>query len=259
MGHLQHLTLPRSKKWRAVVASLEGGDALSEIAELAARAAEQDLRRSTSDPLFQLVTRLLVDLPHRARSPSYHDFMADLGLSQRDLSSLPALLAGLDKAISERARNSKLVTDAGNLARRSLVSVLSQQVSDRLPSLFVPEPAEIRRALASLSSGESFAKLARGFFADLTYRSLDYYLSREFAAHTGTDRRFANDADRTRFQQDLARLTFEASKTVEDYAGGWYGKHVWQRQDADPAAIERFAAYAFKKMRDELGRRRAET
>ena len=75
------------------------------------------------------------------------------------------------------------------------MSVLSQHLTDRLPSLFTPEPAEIRKALASLSSGGNFARLARGFFADLTYRSLDYYPSRELAAHTGTYKQFANDAD----------------------------------------------------------------
>ena len=110
--------------------------------------------------------------------------------------------------------------------------------------------------MASFSSGTAFAGLARDFFARLTYRSLDYFLSRELANHTGEAKRFASDADRTAFQRDLAQHVFEASRIIEDYAGGWYGKTVWQKQALDQVAINKFTRYAFKKLRSELGRRR---
>ncbi|MEL6958771.1 MAG: hypothetical protein AAGL89_07470 [Pseudomonadota bacterium] len=126
-----------------------------------------------------------------------------------------------------------------------------------MPSLFEPTPQEIRAALGKFASGEQFAVLARDFFARLTYRSLDYYLSRELANHTGQDKRFASDAERVAFQQALAQHTFEASRIVQEYSGGWYGKTVWQKQALDQASIDRFTQYAFKKMRSELGPRRA--
>lgn len=122
--------------------------------------------------------------------------------------------------------------------------------------MFEPTAQEIRAALGSFASGERFAILARDFFARLTYRSLDYYLSRELANHTGQDRRFDTDAQRVAFQQALAQHTFESSRIVQEFAGGWYGKTVWQRQALDQDAIDRFTQYAFKKMRSELGRRR---
>jgi hypothetical protein len=51
------------------------------------------------------------------------------------------------------------------------------------------------------------------------------------------------------FQSDLAQHTYEASRIVEEFAAGWYGKTVWQKQQLDQEAINRFTAYAFKKLR----------
>jgi hypothetical protein len=150
-----------------------------------------------------------------------------------------------------------LVSDAGELAKAALLESLSVQLQDRVPSLFEPSPQDVRSALGALSQGKNFALLARDFFARLTYRSLDYYLSRELAVHTGQEMRFATDSDRVAFQNDLAQHTFEASRIVEEFAAGWYGKTVWQKQQLDQEAINKFTAYAFKKLRGELGRRRA--
>ncbi len=143
------------------------------------------------------------------------------------------------------------------MARTALLESLSVQMRDRLPTLFDPTPQEIRKVLASFASGQNFAVLARGFFSRLTYRSLDYYLSRELANHTGAGKRFADDAGRTAFDRALSRHAFETSRIVEEFAGGWYGKTVWKEQTLGQAKINDFTRYGFKKMRSELGRRRA--
>lgn len=254
MGHLRLGTLPQSKKWRDVVELLGSETALDEIAAAAARASDLDLSRAARDATFQNVVRLLTELPLRARSPDFHDYLHSIGLSEERSGSVPSLLAALDRSL-EAAREHG--SDLGAMSRAALVESLSVQLRDRLPSLFDPTPQEVRTALAAFSSGKAFATLARDFFSRLTYRSLDYYLSRELAAHTGAGQRFASDADRTAFQQALATHVYEASRIVEDFAGGWYGKTVWQRQALDSDAVDKFASYAFKKLRSELGRRRA--
>ena len=102
-------------------------------------------------------------------------------------------------------------------------------VAPALPSLFGPTPEEVRREIGRCASGDRFAALAREFFARLTQRSLDYYLSRELANHTGNGQRFADDAARARFDEALWRHCREASRIVEAFAGGWYGRNVYQR------------------------------
>jgi hypothetical protein len=257
MGHIRLGTLPRSKQWRAVVGLLEGDADLAEIAEAAALASEADLRRASSDPLFQFVSSLLVELPLWARAPGFDEALRGIGADPDAARSITGLLSEVSAAIDEEAFRSGRISDAGELAKSALLESLAVQLETRVPSLFEPSPSEVRSALGALAQGKNFALLARNFFARLTYRSLDYYLSRELAMHMGEGRRFASDADRVAFQNDLAQHTFEASRIVEEFAAGWYGKIVWQKQQLDQEAINRFTSFAFTKLRKELGRRRA--
>ena len=257
MGHIRLGTLPQSKKWRDGVRLLDSSAPLEDVAEAAARASDSDLRRASEDPNFQFVAQLLVTLPLLARAPEFEAAMADLGIDRAALGSVTALLAGLNNAIGRQAFALGRSSDAGEMARSALLESLSVQMRDRLPTLFDPTPQEIRKALASFASGPKFAGLARDFFARLSYRSLDYYLSRELANHTGAGKRFADDASRTAFGSALSQHTFEASRIVEAFAGGWYGKTVWKEQTLSQDKINDFTRYAFKKMRSELGRRRA--
>ena len=256
MGHIRLGTLPQSKKWRDVVKCIDSGASVDVIAEAAAKASERDLSQASKDPRFQFVASLLVRLPLLARAPGFQDALADLGCGDNPLTSVAGLLAGLDQAIERQSFRSGRASDAGLLAKAALLETLSVHLRDRLPTLFEPTSQEIRVALGEFASGDRFATLARDFFARLTYRSLDYYLSRELANHIGKNRRFASDAQRVAFQQSLAQHSFEASRIVQEFAGGWFGKTVWQRQALDQDAINRFTDYAFKKMRSELGRRR---
>lgn len=257
MGHIRLGTLPQSKKWQDVVGLLESDAPLDAIAEAVARASEYDLKRATDDPGFQFITGLLVRLPFVARAPGFEGVLVDLGIGSGSLSSLPAFLSGLSTAIERNTFEVGFSSDIGALAKAALMETIADKLGERLPTLFEPTPQELRKALASYSSGQEFARLSRVFFANLTYRSLDYFLSRELANHTGTDRRFASDANRVAFERALKRHAIEASRIVEEYAGGWYGKTVWQKNRLDQNEIDRFTRYSFKKMRDELGRRRA--
>lgn len=257
MGHIRLGTLQRSKKWRDVIGLLDSNADIETIAEAAARASELDLKRASDDPFFQSVTQLLVQLPLLARAPDFEAEMAELGLPSAALNSVTGLLAGLNSAITQQAFDQGQSSDAGELARAALLESLSVQLREELPTLFEPTPQEVRKALASFSGGQEFSKLARDFFARLSYRSLDYYLSRELADHIGVGKRFENDGDRVAFEAALRQHTFEASKIVEAFAGGWYGKTVWKEQSLSQDKINDFTRYAFKKMRSELGRRRA--
>ena len=257
MGHIRLGTLPQSKKWRDVIGLLDSDAPIEAVAEAAARASEFDLKRASDDASFQFVTQLLVRLPLLARAPGFEDELANLGIDKAALTSVTRLLSGLNEAISQQSFELGKSSDAGELARAALLESLSEQLRDRLPSLFEPTPQEIRNALASFSGGQNFARLAREFFARLTYRSLDYYLSRELANHTGAGKRFADDAERVAFDEALSRHSFEASRIVEEFAGGWYGKTVWKEQNLSQAKIDDFTRFAFRKMRSELGRRRA--
>ena len=92
------------------------------------------------------------------------------------------------------------------------------------------------------------AALARKLlFSVLTQRCLDYYLSRELNNHIGPDAQFRDDRARSEFDGALDRHCREASRIVEAFAGGWYGKNAYQGDGLTPDSVRRFAPVAFKK------------
>lgn len=249
MGHLQSLSLPKSAKWRTVVERIDAGESVASVVAAAVAAAETATRKAVRDPAFRAVSEMLVTLPIEAGGPGFQDFVEDRGIS---VASLSDLLTGLARDL-DRAPAS---TDLGEISRLAYVTALGAEMEARLPTLFEPTPADLRAALGQMSSGQGFSQLARRFFAELTRRTLAYYLSRELAAHTGAGQRFTHDRERVVFDQALAEHTWQASGIVAKFAAGWYGKHVWQGDGPTPAKIERFSGFAFRKLRDELARRR---
>lgn len=256
MGHVRLGVLPQTLKWAQVVALLQEGAPLPEVAAASARAAENALKNAVDDPLLDHSVWLLAALPLAARSPGWVDELQELGLESDGPPSLFQLTAAISSALDAGAIDAGGRTDLGEMAQMALIESLIQAVEPQLPSLFTPDPAEVRTALGRLSGGDRFGELARAFFARLTHRSLDYYLSRELANHIGTERRFATDQERRAFDQAMARHCYEAARIVQDYAGDWYGKTVWRDGTLTPETTRRFARRSFQKIRNELRRRR---
>jgi hypothetical protein len=256
MGHIRLGTLPQSKKWRHVVDLLRLDAGVGDIAAAAAEAAETSLQGAANDPAFLYAFWLLTQIPLAARSPSFAEDLRRLGLRVPDRPSLMAVVAAFSDAVDRYARERGGRTDLGEMAQMAAVEGLMATVGPTLPSLFEPSPGEVQRAIGRLASGGRFSALAHAFFARLTERSLDYYLSREFANHIGPGARFADDGERAEFDAALARHCREAAGIVEAFAGGWYGKNVYQGDGLTPEAVGKFVPVAFKKIRAELRKRR---
>jgi hypothetical protein len=89
-----------------------------------------------------------------------------------------------------------------------------------------------------------------------TQRPSSPCISRELSAHIGPDERFADDRERAIFDAALNQHCREASRIIEAFAGGWYGKNVYHGDGLTPEAVKRFAPVAFKKIRAELRKQR---
>ncbi len=256
MGHVRLGVLPQSRKWRQVVAELRLGASVAGIAALAADAAETSLQATAADPAFLHAFWLLTQVPLAARGPAFAAELGRLGIMVTDHPSLLDLVAAISAAVDRHARNQGGRTDLGEMAQMAAVESLTAVVAPTLPSLFGPSPEEVQRAIGRLAGGDRFSALAREFFARLTLRTLDYYLSRELSYHIGEGKRFRDDGARSQFDQALDWHCQEASRIIEEFAGGWYGKNVYQGEGLTPDAVSRFAPIAFKKIRAELRKRR---
>jgi hypothetical protein len=256
MGHVRLGVLPKSRKWRHVVDELRLGAGVGAIAGLAAEAAETSLQAAAGDPAFLHSFWLLTQIPLAARGAAFAEDLGRLGINVPDPPSLMGVTAAISAAVDLYAREHGGRTDLGEMAQMAAVESLTATVAPTLPSLFEPNPEEVQRAIGRFAGGDRFSALAREFFARLTQRTLDYYLSRELSNHTGAGERFGDDSARSQFDQALDRHCREASRIVEKFAGGWYGKNVYQGSGLTPDDVRRFAPVAFKKIRAELRKRR---
>jgi hypothetical protein len=256
MGHVRLGVLPHSKKWHRVVEDLRLGVDVGSIATAAAEAAESSLQNATSDEAFLQSFWLLTQLPLAARSSSFVDDVRGLGLQIGDAPNLMDIIAAFSAAIDQHSRRYGGRTDFGEMAQMAAVESITSLVGSSLPSLFEPNSEEVQHAIGRFAAGDRFSTLAREFFARLTLRTLDYYLSRELSNHVGPGKRFRDDIERREFDASLDRHCRQASRIVEEFSAGWYGKNVYSRAGLTQDAVRRFAAVAFKKLRDELRKRR---
>jgi hypothetical protein len=256
MGHVRLGVLPKSRKWAQVVDTLRLGAAVEEVAASAADAAEASLQGASNDPAFLHAFWLLTQAPLAARGPDFAADLRRLDVRVSDRPSLMDVVGAISDAIDRHAREQGGRTDLGEMAQMAAVESLAALAGPSLPSLFEPTSGEVQRAIGRFASGDRFSALAREFFARLTRRSLDYYLSRELSNHIGAGERFGDDGARSRFDEALDRHCREAARIVETFAGGWFGKNVYQGDGLSPDAVRRFAPIAFGKIRAELRKRR---
>jgi hypothetical protein len=248
--------LPASQKWRQVIEQLRLGADADLIAAAVANAAEGSLKRASYDPAFLHSFWLLTQIPLAARSSAFAEELRRLRVPVPDRPGVMDLSAGISEAVDQHAREHGGRTDLGEMAQMAAVESLTAVVGANLPSLFRPTPEEVQRAVGRFASGSAFSVLAREYFVRLTQRTLGYFLSRELANHIGPGRRFESDAERAGFDNALDWHCREASRIVEAFAGGWYGKHVYQGEGLTPDVVKHFTPVAFRKIVAELRKRR---
>ena len=132
----------------------------------------------------------MTQVPLAARGPVFAEDLGRLGINVTDPPSLMDVAAAISAAVDRHAREHGGRTDLGEMAQMAAVESLTAMVAPTLPSLFGPSPEEVQRAIGRLAGGDRFCALAREFFARLTQRTLDYYLSRELSNHIGAGERF---------------------------------------------------------------------
>ena len=135
---------------------------------------------------------------------------------------------------------------------RSLAALAGSDLS----SLFGQTPEDVRLAIGKLAAPDRFATLARDFFARLTQRHLDYYLSREVSNHIGPGQHIASTDGHSAFNAALWQHCREASRIVEAFAGGWFSKTTFNG-GITPEKAGAFIFVALRKIGRELRKRRA--
>ena len=256
MGHVRLGRLPKTREWSQVVALLAEGADVGKLAAAVAIAAESELISARGDPVLANTVWLLTQLPLAARSGRFAAELAALGFEAGSEQSLLNIIAGFSGAVDSQISGTVGRTDLGELARQAATESLTSLVGGQMPGLFGTQADDLQIELAKFATKDRFARLSRDFFARLTLKTLNYYLSRVLSDYVGPGRALPALHDESNFRDALERHCREASLIVEQFAGGWFSKANYQRRLTREAA-QNFSDYALKKVRDELRARRA--
>jgi hypothetical protein len=257
MGHIHLGHLPETRKWREVVALIDGFAAVETIVAASATAAEKDLQSAASNPVFVEAVRLLALIPQAARSENFSEALFSLGIDVPPQPSLTDLLVATNVALDRFAARQSHINDFGDLSARALTDALAAAIGYSLPSLFASDAADMKAAALRVSRPDEFARMARDFFGRLTSETLSSWLDRELSAHVGPGKRFANLGERSAFNDGLARYCTEATRIIREFAGGWYGKTLYREGTVSSMRAASFGAVSFKKIVAELRRKRS--
>jgi len=251
MGHIHLGVLPRSRKWRDVVALMDDGADVAAIAGAAARAADRDLAAAANDPVFVESLRLLAMIPAAARGKDFGDQLRRLDLDIRSDPDLIDIVAAVGQRLDAVGRG-HAPTDFTELVRRTVSGTLSTAIGDSLPGLFEATATDVQAAARSLSSSVGFSGLARSFFTRLLNDTLRYWLDRASSTRTGPSRRFSDATARTAFDGAMSIHCAESTRIIREFAGGWYGKTLNREGEINTARAAAFGAVCFKKTLEEL-------
>ena len=257
MGHQRLGKLPATHKWKTVVSMIGAGADVAAVAAASAKAAEKSLTLASNDPVLLHVTWLLTQIPLAAREPDFVARLHALGILVEPEPTLVDICVAVTIHLDAMMRRQRRINDFGEIAQIALVESLTAVTAPAMPMLAgLSAPADdTRAALRGLATAKQFGILARDFYARLTRRILDYYLSRELPSHVGVNQRFRSLREHSAFEMALARHCHEAALIVEKYAGDWFSKTRYEGGINEKNARD-FARYGFTKIIDELEVRR---
>ena len=257
MGHIRLGILPTSLKWRQVVSALEMGDDVDSIAATTAEAAETILGGHCGRPCF---ARSFFGCSHNCLwqlgGPSFISDAKTLGIELRAGSGLLDIAAAFSDALDRYSDTVEVRTDLGEMAQLAAVESLTSVIGPKLPSLLRQARLKYNVPLDvfPVAINSSFSRAPSLPTSQNVYSIIFSAANLPIIRERG--RRFATDSERTAFDHALDAHCWEASRIVETFAGGWYGKAVYQKDGLTPESVRRFVPVAFKKIRAELRKRR---
>jgi hypothetical protein len=245
MGHTRLGRLPRTRKWQDVVGLLGAGADTADVAAATLDASKRGLEDAARDPALVHSFWLLTQLPLCARKADFVEELAKLGVSVAAEPTLMELVGGLSDAVDDHVYRKGGRTDLGEMAQMGAAETLTSVLSQRTTNLFGTTAEDIRRELARLGTPANFSVLAREFFARLTERYLNYFLSRELS------NQLDNVGANRQFREALSLHCKQASKIVEKFAADWFSKANYQT-GITPKKAAGFVGHAVTKLGAEL-------
>ncbi len=252
MGHIRLGNLPRTRKWLQVVALIEGGAGAAQIANATMTAAEQGFKLAAEDKGLVETIWLLTQVPLGAKSDDFGQALQNAGLDVSDSPGLMEVVGAFSDAIDKKLTNNGGRTDLGEMAQMAASETITQIIGSRTQNLFGTTSDDVKNAFSKLATNKQFSIFARDFFARLTNKCLDYFVSKAVSHHVGEGKRFRTLAQQSEFTRALGTHSREAAKIIEEFSGGWFSKTNWEKKGISRKDAAGFTHVAMNKIVAEL-------
>jgi hypothetical protein len=253
MGHLRIRNLYKSKKWVEVIDLIEDGINTAQIASASLDASKRCLKEASKDAALVHTFWLLTQIPIAAKKENFSEDLKKLNLFISHSGSILEITNALSEAVDIYAQRIKKRSNLGEIAQHSASECLTFLLSSKTQSLFKTTHRDIQNELAKLGTKKQFGLLGREFIARFTFKYLSFFLSSELSNHVGGKNRFSNIHDHIEFSKALELQCRQASRIVEEFAGGWFTKTNYEGGITREKASS-FIHVALKKFSAELGR-----
>lgn len=258
MGHIRLGRLPKTQRWRDVVALLDAPDPdAARVAAATAMAAQARLGQLRNDTSLAYCFWLLARLASAARRPDFADAVDDVGLQAHATDSIFGFVSQVSDRVRDEIGRHPESGPFGDLAADALTRALTETVGTEGRSLFGSSVGDLERALRKHATPSEFGVVAQRFFADFLARTLRFYVDKELPQHVGTGG-IDGIEQSAAFVEDLDRYTRQSAVIVQQFAADWFSKYDWQTGGAigrDDA--QHFVGVALGKLRKELTEPRA--
>lgn len=264
MGHTRLGSIPKTRKWRAVVDMIAGGrngsdtpggtTALAKRVEPVSRqtieAAQAALDKAIDDDGLRYTFYLLTQLVLSARERAWQAELEPLGIHLASDATIFDLTSLMQAAIDDFLSASRRPTDVSEMAQQAAGEALTALAGPRAVTLFGSGRDELQQAVRELSTKKGFSELGQRFFGQFMARFLNFYLSRVTAAQAD-GHSIHQVGDITSFNEALQAHCYQSARIVRDFCGEWYSKTEFQ-QGINLDNTSRFMAVAIKKLQAEL-------
>lgn len=255
MGHIRLGRLPKTIKWKQVVQSLAySGSSLSEIVSLTSQASEKVLTSSKYIDGLAHCYWLFTNIAQASRSDNFINELNQIGLNLSEQDSGINILKKVFDYASTGLKNSGSNTVLDQIAIDSFKSAIHNTIAQESTSLFGCDIDSIQRAFKKYSTSNQVSYLGREYFSQYMYKAFSFTLEKELANVLSSNGRFQNSSDIQEFNSKLKQYCWDVSKIVEDFSGGWYGKHSFEGDLKNKKKVADFTSYAMTKLLSEVQR-----
>lgn len=255
MGHIRLGRLPKTYKWKQVIEALAiSNTSLPEIANLTAKASEKVLTNSKYNDSLSHCFWLFTNIAQASR---HGDFVQNLNGLGVNISTDDSGIKTLKKIFDTASRNLKAngnISILDQIAIDSFKNAIHNTISDESTSLFGCDINSIQKAFKKYSTSTQVASLGREYFSQYMFNSFSFTLEKELANNVSENGRFQNSKDIQEFNKRLKQYCWDVSKIIEEFSGGWYGKHSFEGDISNQKKTKDFTSYAMTKLLSEVQR-----